>query len=425
MRVAEDGYEGLHPGPDLDPQRDGFDESAYAPEPGPAKVVEIATGKPVERKEGEMRASPFTWRPEADLPRRQWLYGRHLLRKFLSVDVAAGGVGKSSLKIGEALALASGRDIYAQTLHEGPLRVWLYNLEDPNEETERRIHAAVKRFNMRPEDFGDRLFMDSGRDQRCVIAEETATGARIIRPVVDAIKAELLARQIDVLIVDPFVSSHMVSENDNMGIDLVAKEWAAIADACNCSINLVHHVRKANGTEATADSARGASSLIGAARSVMVFNRMTPDEAEKVGVAAEEARFFFRVDNDKANLAPPGATTWYRMNNVDLDNGDSVGVACRWKAPDLFEGITTAHLMRVQKAVGAGRWKESPQAKDWVGVAVAEALMMDAEDKKDKRRIAAMMREWIKNGLFEVVEDVDPKRREKKLFVVVLNWVSE
>jgi RecA-family ATPase len=263
-----------------------------------------------------IQATPFFWRPEAELPPRKWLYGRHLLRKFLSVDVAAGGVGKSSLKIGEALAMASGRDLYSQNLHEGALRVWIYNLEDPAEETERRIHATAKRFRLRPEDLGDRLYVDSGRDQPCVIATETPNGAMIARPVVEAIIEQLMERRIDVLSIDPFVSSHAISENDNMAIDMVAKEWARIADIANCSINLVHHVRKQNGTEANADSARGASALIGAARSVMVFNRMVKEEADKLGVAEDEMRFYFRVDNDKANLAPSGTTTWYRMNNV-------------------------------------------------------------------------------------------------------------
>lgn len=369
-------------------------------------------------------ASPFEWRAEADLPPRKWLYGRHLLRKFLSVDVAAGGVGKSSLKIGEALAMASGKDIYGQTLHEGALRVWIYNLEDPAEETERRIHATAKQFNIKPQDIGDRLWVDSGRDQRCVIAEETPNGATIARPIVDALIQELRDKRIDVLSIDPFVSSHAVSENDNMAIDMVAKEWARIADICDCSINLVHHVRKQNGQEANADSARGASSLIGAARSVMVFNRMTKEEAEKVGIAPEESRFFFRVDNDKANLAPPGATTWYRMNNVDLDNGDAVGVACPWKPRDLFEGITVTHLMRVQKAVGAGDWRENPQANGWVGVPVAEALMLDPNDPRDKKRIIAMVKEWTGNGVLEVVEGEDSSRRKRK-FVVVGNWVAE
>jgi RecA-family ATPase len=88
-------------------------------------------------------------------------------------------------------------------------------------------------------------------------------------------RSSCVERKIDVLTIDPFVSSHEVSENDNRAIDAVVKAWGRLADECNCSINLVHHVRKGNGTEANADSARGAKALVDAARSVIVFNRMT------------------------------------------------------------------------------------------------------------------------------------------------------
>ena len=47
-----------------------------------------------ERPATKLAATPFTWRDESLIPPRKWLYGRHLLRKFLSVDVAAGGVGE-------------------------------------------------------------------------------------------------------------------------------------------------------------------------------------------------------------------------------------------------------------------------------------------------------------------------------------------
>jgi hypothetical protein len=148
-----------------------------------------------------------------------------LLRRFVSVDVAAGGVGKSSVKIGEALAMASNRDLYGSPVHDGPLNVWLYNLEDPSEESERRIHATAKWFHIKPEDVDGRLYVDSGRDQRCVIATETEYGARIAQPVYEQIKTQLLERKIDVLVIDPFVSSHEVSENDNRAIDAVVKAW--------------------------------------------------------------------------------------------------------------------------------------------------------------------------------------------------------
>ncbi|WP_085641612.1 AAA family ATPase [Marivita geojedonensis] len=105
-------------------------------------------------------------------------------------------------------------------------------------------------------------------------------------------------RQIDVLIVDPFVSSHRVNEMDNGKIDLVAKELVRIAEECNCAIELVHHTRKLNGVEATSDASRGASSLTAAARSARVLQRISPEELEKAGVA-QDGSTYFSVKRDK------------------------------------------------------------------------------------------------------------------------------
>lgn len=367
-------------------------------------------------------ATPFVWRAETEIPRRMWLYGRHLLRRFVSVDVAAGGTGKSSVKIGEALGMAANRAVYGLDIHEGPLNVWLYNLEDPAEESERRIHATAKWFHIKPEDVDGRLYVDSGREQRCVIATETEYGARIAQPVYEQIKAQLLERRIDVLIIDPFVSSHEVSENDNRAIDAVVKAWGRLSDECNCSINLVHHVRKGNGTETNADSARGAKALVDAARSVNVFNRMSPDEASLAGIAEDQRGFYFRVQNDKANLAPPDKATWYRMNNVSLDNGDQVGVACPWKWPELFEGISTRHLIAVQKAVAAGEWRLDPRSSQWAGIAVAGVLDLDTDQAR--KRISKLLKEWIENGALVVVEKRDANSDLRK-FVEVGKWAVE
>lgn len=369
-----------------------------------------------------IKATPFVWRPEDSIPPRRWLYGQHLLRRFLSIDVAAGGVGKSSLKIGEALAMTSGRELYGKALPEGPLKVWLYNLEDPAEETERRLHAAAKYFRISPAEIEGRLFVDSGRDQRCVIAEETPNGVMLIRPVSEALIEEITVRQIDVLILDPFVSSHAVSENDNRAIDLVAKEWGRIAEVCNCSINLVHHVRKQNGQEATADSARGAKALTDAARSVMVYNRMTTAEAETAGIDPAQAAFHFRVQNDKANLAPPEKADWFRMNNVDLDNGDRVGVACPWEWPDAFDGVSVHKVREVQRAVSEGEWRADSRASNWVGTIIATTLAIDPDDGKP--RIIRMVKEWVKNDVLRVVER-DDDHRHKKMFVEVGKWITD
>jgi RecA-family ATPase len=157
-----------------------------------------------------INAKPFVWIEPAAIPPRKWIYGGHYIRKFVSTTVAPGGVGKSSLEIAEILAMTSGRPILGHN-PSGRFKVWMWNGEDPEEELQRRIMAAAVQHGLAAKDFEGRLFVDSGRDMELVIAEQTRDGAQIIAPVIDAIKATITANKIDVVIIDPFVSSHRVT----------------------------------------------------------------------------------------------------------------------------------------------------------------------------------------------------------------------
>ncbi|HTJ58246.1 MAG TPA: AAA family ATPase [Devosiaceae bacterium] len=387
-----------------------------------------ARANPRERK--PVVATPYVWTPPEAIPTRQWLYGRYLLRKFVSATVAPGGVGKAALNIAETCAMVSGKNLLGGTLpHVGRLRVWYLNLEDPREEISRQIQATALQYGLQPDDFGDRLFVDSGREQEFVIAETQPRGAVICRPVVDSIIDQLLEHAIDCLIVDPFVSSHAVAENDNGAIDMVIKQWGKIADATNCAIGLVHHTRKAaaGDTEVTAESSRGGKALVDGCRAVRVINRMTKEEAERAGV--DNPRLYFRTLNDKANLTPPSERSdWYRLVGVDLGNGgqrpgDELGVVTKWSWPDAFDGVTTGDLQRVQVAMASGEWKENAQAKNWAGRAVADTLDLDLTDPSARAKVKAMLKEWTANGVLRIVRKPDEYRRDCP-FVEVGEWVK-
>ena len=143
--------------------------------------------------------------------------------------------------------------------------------------------------------------MNSGRDTPLCTAKVKSGEVTLLEPVYDEILAQLKVRNIDVLIVDPFVSSHAVTENDNMAIDAVVKAWARVADAANCAILLVHHTRKENGAKITADSARGGGALIGAVRDCRTLNRMDEDEAKKLGI--DNPRGYFKVQSAMHSLS--------------------------------------------------------------------------------------------------------------------------
>ena len=357
--------------------------------------------------------TPYVWTDPDAIPRRQFLYGRHLSRKQVAVTVAPGGLGKSTLAITEALAMASGKNLLGEFVTER-CRVWLYNLEDPRDELERRIQAAALHYGLKPDDIEGWLYVDTGRERPLMTTAPGLKGVEINDTTFRRLRAGIEANHIDVMIVDPFISSHGAPENDNTAIDALAKEWGRLADHCNCAVELIHHARKLNGEPVTAESSRGAKALVDAARDVRTLNRMTEDEAAQAGV--ENDRQFFRVQSDKSNLAPPEVARWYQMESVELPNGDSVGVVTPWQWPDAFDGMTTNDLLRVQRALDGKDAKENSQAGDWAGFIVAEVLDLDPDE--DKHRIKTMLKTWVKTGALRVVRKADKSRHVRPVFEV-------
>ena len=112
-----------------------------------------------------------------------------LIRGFTSATVAPGGVGKTLLEIVETLAMVSGKPLLGVSPPKR-LRVWLWNLEDPRQELERRIQAAAQQYGLMPSDIGDRLLLDCGRDQELVVAHTEKNRTSICRPVLDSLLSE-------------------------------------------------------------------------------------------------------------------------------------------------------------------------------------------------------------------------------------------
>lgn len=375
-----------------------------------------------------LKATPFTIKDPATMPVRDILYGRHLVRGFVAGLVGIGGGGKSTLSMVENFARVSGKPLLGASVRK-PLRCWNINLEDPRDEIERRGQAVCLHYGLTAEDIGDRLFLDSGRDQPVVVAKLLPGGAKIIEPVVDSLVAEVRARQIDVVTIDPFVSCHEVGENDNGSIDMVVKKaWGAVAERGGCAVELVHHLRKLGDSEPTIDAARGAGAFVAGCRAVRVLAGMTPAEAERAGI--ENPFRYFRVFSGKLNMAPrDDKSDWHFLESVDLGNGgadrpsDHVQVAVPWQWPDAFDGVTTRDLFAVQKRISEGTWRESSQSPDWVGKAVAEVLDLDLESAPPQSRVKSLLKSWLASGALKVVTRPDESRRERK-FVEVGQWAT-
>ena len=382
--------------------------------------------------ESAFHATPFAWTDPKTIPIREFAFGQHYIRKYVSVTVSPGGLGKTSNSIVEALAMVSGKPLMgtAPMINGKPARlnVWLFNAEDPRDEMMRRIMAACVHYGLKPEDIDGRLYMDTGREQELVIMhEDKKAGLKINEPIVDAVAEQITRHKIDVMIIDPFVSTHRVNENDNGAIDRVAKLWAQIADYTNCAIDVVHHLRKMADREATVEDARGAVALIGAARSVRVLNRMTPEQEKKANLDTDHRFSYFWISHGKSNLTKlDNRQHWRKLESVPLNNGgdsgldfmfgDTVGVVTEWKWPSKDE-IAAAIPEDVRRLVvarmGNMNCRESTQSPDWAGYVLADALGEPIEVSRamtpEKKRIKAALDSWIANGVLAVVDEPDSK----------------
>jgi hypothetical protein len=379
----------------------------------------------------QIAAEPFVWTDPAAIPPRAWLYGKHYIRGFVSSTVAPGGVGKSALTMCEAIAIATGRELLGVEPAEC-VPVWLLNLEDPMDELYRRAMAIAMRHGLTQRDITGRIFLNSGRVTKLTIATTTKAGTVVVRPVVEGIVAEVRRHGIGLIIIDPFVASHAVPENDNPAINVVVSAWRDIAERTGCAVELVHHTRKTLGGPITTQDGRGGNALEGCVRSMRALNRMTPDEAAKAGV--ENHRSFFRIDDadGKANMSPPSSkATWYELKSVDLGNAtadrssDHVGVVTRWSWPDPLSDITPDHVRKVCAEIDGGSYRKDVQATNWAGHVVGDVIGVDtgrgirskdaltADHRAARAKVSGLLSIWLKSGALRVEIGMDNKGNER------------
>lgn len=360
-------------------------------------------------------ATPFEWVDPSLIPPREWLYDAHLIRKFVSMTVSPGGLGKSSLALIDAMSMASGRALFADsTIHEpDPLRVWYWNGEDPNEETRRRVVAAALHYDLKPEQFASRLFTDSGRDQSLILGSMIKGEIDLNEDFFADLEGEIIAKSIDVLIIDPFVSAHRMGENDNNAIDAILKRLGKLAERCNCAVEIIHHVRKpSQGSTAKTEvhDARGASALIGGVRSARVLNVMDDKIADAAFISRDLRERYFSVIDGKANMSlkdPNGR--WRFLESVCLGNqtearkADNVGVVTYYKLPDaarVVEDLSQSeNEMRLilSQDDGCRHWGgKNKKPANWLGHRIMDALNLHDSDHEDAMQ--KLIIGWLKDG---------------------------
>jgi hypothetical protein len=338
------------------------------------------------------------------------LHGGHYIRQYVTATVAPGGFGKTTLTLFEAINMVA----------DG-LAVWYVSGEDSNLEIERRIAAHCVHHEIELVQLSGRLLVDDQETWPLVIAKTTRPNMVVFDDkALTEFEQAIMLDHIDVVLLDPFISFHMVAENDNGSIDAVVKRLKLIAKRCNCCIEIPHHVRKPiTGQVLTVDDARGGSALINAVRSGRVINRMTGHEAEQAKISDDNRHFYVRVDRGKRNMAPPDKATWFRLVNVPIGNGDNVQALEPWKFPSLFDGVTVEDTEWVRDLVRRQSYRCDARSDQWLGIEIAKRLKLDVNEKADCIKINKLIGVWLLNGVFKKQELKDENRNKRQYYVAV------
>jgi hypothetical protein len=386
------------------------------------------TGQPAPGVRVEQADTPFQVRPASlrdprRIPPRPWLYGRILARRYITVVVAPGGVGKTSWTFGVGCSIARGRGMLGDFVH-ARANVIYCNLEDPEDEFDRRLAAFALHHRFDQEELRDRIHVAHGRERRLTLASLDADGVTIVYPDKQAVIDEVKRTQAGLIIVDPFVNSHELEENSNPHINAAARAWAEVGNEANCAILLSHHTRK-GAVAGDIESSRGAVALTSAARAGFTLTAMTEDEAKEFGIQEGHRKRYVRLDEGRGSMAPPAdKARWFELASVNLGNGtdeypdgDSVQAIAEWEPPSVWKELSpqdcNAVLDIIQAGFGEGqKFTATRSGKSFETGRWAGCVLMQHHGLNDTQA-AKVIKTWVSNRVLEEVTYRDPVQRKE------------
>jgi len=375
------------------------------------------------------------------IPPRQWLLGNQFCRTFISSIVAAGGAGKSALRLLQFISLALGRSLCGQHVFRR-CRVLLISLEDDTDELQRRIKAVL--------DYYDRVLCERGEPgigrsdlkgwlfcaspKLAKLAVRTNNRARSIGPLEKYIRDAIDRRQPDLVSLDPFVKTHSLEENDSGDMDFVCDLLARMAVEFEIAVDSPHHVHKGQMSPGDADSGRGSSGIRDAGRLVYTLTPMSENEAKIFNIPVEKRWEYVRLDSAKVNIAArSGVAEWFHIVGQNIGNateeypgGDTVQVVEPWSPPDAWKDTTNETLNAILNDIDIGlvdengkptgqRYSNAPKAEKRAVWPVVQKHYPD----KSEAECRTIIHKWLETKLLYPNDYNDPveSKERKGLYV--------
>jgi hypothetical protein len=273
-----------------------------------------------------------SWSPTAlrvtfsNIRHRRFLYGNDAVRGEITMLASPGGAGKSSLAIGMAVSIATGKELLGEKVRGSDLKVLLINAEDSTDEIRRRVWAFCLAHIVAEIEIS-RLYAagaDDGRVQGLSFLRTNEKGHSELDAAGFAqLRAALQSLAPDLVILDPFVALCANGNmNDNPSMSLVMRALKGLAAEFDCAILVVHHTRK-NADAGIADAISGAASMVNLARRAIMPVPLSAEEATALAILPSERLRHIKVIDAKSNLVPRSTDlAVYRLHSVQLPNAE-------------------------------------------------------------------------------------------------------
>jgi hypothetical protein len=357
---------------------------------------------------------------DAPIPPREWLLGNVFCRGFVSSLISGGAGGKTTLRYAQVLSLTSGRELTGEHVFRR-CRALVVSLEDGRDEARRRMRAARLYHEVSADEVRGYLYqaappMSLGR----LIAMDPKTREFTVSTLAMALERTIVARKIDLLIIDPLIKTHNATENDNNAMDLVIQVLTDMALKHNIAVDIPQHKRKGTSEPGDAESGRGASAVKDGARLVKTLTGMTSQEAQSFNVPERDRKRYIRVDDAKVNISPAsGEAQWFRLVGVALNNGtdaypsgDNVQTLEPWQPPQTWAGLSDETLNRVLDEITKGLPDGNRYAKTGGGSREAWHVVAKHMPDKSDKQCREIINTWFKTGLLYQEPYTNPVTRK-------------
>jgi hypothetical protein len=364
------------------------------------------------------------------IPPRQWLLGNQFCGGFISSLFAAGGVGKSALRLLQFLSMALGRPLCGQHVFRR-CRVLLISLEDDRNELQRRIAAVLCHFGIDRRELTELFCATPIGAKLAEMRNRQRSAGDLEKQIRDAIDR----RKPDLVALDPFIKLHDLAENDSGDMNFVCSLLTRIAVENQIAVDVPHHVHKGQIAAGDADAGRGSSGIRDAGRLIFTLTVMSTDEAQAFNIEPDQRYGYVRLDSAKVNItARSGATTWFRIVGVPIGNataeypaGDTIQVAEPWTPPNAWAGLSNDTLNAILDHIDAGirdeeghptgeRFSNAPRAKARAAWPVIQRFAPD----KTEAQCRTIIHSWLDSGLLKPEDYYSPaERKEVKGLLVI------